>query len=112
MADPVTVGGTRVDPATVTAARVERRRDVRPLVGGLAALFAGVAGPTAAVALGVRFTTVLPLGVGLFLLGAGGLALWLRSSVATLVVETAETTHRERLDDPERGERLVDRLSR
>jgi hypothetical protein len=112
MADPVEIEGTHVDPAAVTAARVETGRDVRFLVGGLAALLVGVAGPTAAVALGVSFGTVFPLGVGLFLLAPVGLALWLRSSVATLVVETAEATHRERLEDPERGERLVARLSR
>jgi hypothetical protein len=112
MAEPVVVDGTRVDPDAVTAARVETSRDVRLLAGGLAALLAGVAGPTAAVAVGVPFATVIPFGVGLFLLSAGGLALWLRSLVPTLVVETPEATYRERLDEPDRGEQLVEELSR
>ncbi|MFC7175938.1 hypothetical protein [Halosegnis marinus] len=95
----VTVGGETVARETVRSVRVETGRDVRPLVGGLASLLLGVLVPTGAVAAGVPFPTVFPLGVLLFLASGVGLALWLRSSVATLVVETESGTLRERCED-------------
>lgn len=83
MGEPVGVDACSVDPDAVITARVETSRDIRLLAGGLTALPVGVAGPTAAVALGVAFAIVVPFGSGLFLFPPVGLALWLRSSVAT-----------------------------
>jgi hypothetical protein len=112
MGEPVGVDACSVDPDAVITARVETSRDIRLLAGGLTALPVGVAGPTAAVALGVAFAIVVPFGIGLFLFPPVGLALWLRSSVATLVTEARETTSHQRLDDPERGKRLIEELNR
>lgn len=97
--EPLHVAGTAVPRDAVLDAGLRTGRDVRYLVAALGSLLAGVLVPTLAVAVGVPFLTVFPVGVLLFLASPVGLALWLRSSVTTLVVETREETYRERVTD-------------
>jgi len=96
---PLRVGETTIPRDAVVDAELRTGRDVRYLVAALAALLSAVLLPTLAVAVGVSFPTVFPLGALLFLATPVGLALWLRSSPTTLVVETNEETYRERVTD-------------
>jgi hypothetical protein len=96
---PLRVGGTAVPRESVVDAELRTGRDVRYLLAALAALLSAVLLPTLAVAVGVPFPSVFPVGALLFLLALVSLARWLRSSVTRLVVETSEGTHRERVPD-------------
>lgn len=110
---PLRVDGATVSRDSVVDARLQTGRDTRYLFGALATLLSAVLLPTLAVAAGVPFLTVLPVGALLFLVTPVGLALWLRSSMTTLVVETAEKTYRERVtDDRARAEAVVETLGR
>lgn len=97
--ESVRIDGTTVPRESVVDAELRTGRDVRYLVAALAALLSAVLFPTLAVALGIPFSTVFPVAVLLFLATPVGLALWLRSSVTTLVVEIHEETYRERVTD-------------
>jgi len=109
---PLRIGGTAVPRESIVDAELQTGRDVRYLVAALAALLSAVLLPTLAVALGVPFPAVFPLGVLLFLATPVGLGLWLRSSATTLVVETHEETHRERVaDDSAWAETVVKELA-
>lgn len=71
--EPLRVDGARVRPEAVVDAELRTGRDDRYLVAALAAL--------------------------LFFVTPVGLALWLRSSPTTLMVETHDGTYRERVAD-------------
>lgn len=109
--EPIRIDGTTVPRESVVDAELRTSRDVRYLLAALGALLLAVLLPTLAVAVGVPFPTVFPVGVLLFLLTPIGLALWLQSSMTTLVVETTEGTYRERVtDDIERAEAVVEEV--
>lgn len=111
----IRVDDERVEPSAVTNARlIPSGRDTPPLVAALASLLLAVLVPTFAIAVGIDFVTVVPIGVVLFLFTPVGLVVWLRSGTQVLVVETEEATYRERLDeeDTARAERIVEQHGR